>query len=173
MEGLLVLARSPGAPVFDEQDRTLVRLLATLAAQSINVQRTWAGGLRVARAGNRQEVAREAHDAVVQALYGLGMSLERARKRSEQPALRGRLGLVVVSEWLSDRARWADVGQCRVRLGWREEQAVLELAADGRGLAVDQDRLRTITEHAGAMGWRVAVETVPETDAWLRATPAL
>jgi signal transduction histidine kinase len=77
--------------------------------------------------------------------------------------------LVIASERLSDLVRRADIAHCRVRLYQREELAVLELSDDGRGVHLEDERLREIRELVAELGGQVELEVAPELGATLRA----
>jgi signal transduction histidine kinase len=76
--GLLLMANPPHGDTFTERDLTLVQLFASQAAVAIDYSRARAAMQRVALIEDRERIARELHDGVVQALFGVGLNLQAA-----------------------------------------------------------------------------------------------
>ncbi len=68
----------------------------------------------------------------------------------------------IATEALTNAVRHADARRCRVELRTVGEEAVLEIADDGPGLAADATAgvgLRSMRERAAELGGRVELET--------------
>lgn len=76
--GMLGLARCECDP-FTEEDARLMRAFADQSALAIENARLYARGQRLAVVEERQRLARELHDSVSQALYGIGLGARTAR----------------------------------------------------------------------------------------------
>jgi PAS domain S-box-containing protein len=75
LTGVLAVARGPGDPPFSELDVLLLTRLATQAGLAIQLARARARSERVAVLEDRQRIARDLHDTVIQDLIAVGMQL--------------------------------------------------------------------------------------------------
>lgn len=74
--GSLAIAKPKGAKRFDENDLTIIGLFATQAAVTMGYARARRELERLAVLEDRERIARELHDGVVQSLFAVGMSLQ-------------------------------------------------------------------------------------------------
>ncbi len=74
--GNLYLTDKIGAPRFSEADQRLVETFARQAAMAIHTARMHDSLARLALLQERERIGRDLHDGVIQALYGVGLSLE-------------------------------------------------------------------------------------------------
>ncbi|WP_436737737.1 sensor histidine kinase [Streptomyces sp. BBFR102] len=93
--GALVTPRSIGARHFTETERTLAGQFATQAALALRMAEAQRDRERLAVLEDRDRIARDLHDLVIQRLFATGMMLETAQRRSDAPAVQERLGKAV------------------------------------------------------------------------------
>ncbi|MGW2266496.1 sensor histidine kinase [Streptomyces koyangensis] len=93
--GALVTPRSIGARHFTETERTLATQFATQAALALRMAEAQRDRERLAVLEDRDRIARDLHDLVIQRLFATGMMLETAQRRTDAPAVRERLGKAV------------------------------------------------------------------------------
>lgn len=72
--GVLIVARPPGAPSFDDPD--LIEAFAAQAALVLEFTRARGDTERLAVLEDRDRIARDLHDLVIQRLFGLGLGLQ-------------------------------------------------------------------------------------------------
>ena len=89
--GLLLLANPAGGARFTDDDLALVQLFGAQVAVAVEYHRSRAAIVEVGLAEDRERIARELHDGVVQALYGVGLTLQTALPQVRTPAVRTRL----------------------------------------------------------------------------------
>ena len=89
--GVLVTARSPGSPAYDEHALKLVATFADHAALALrDAENEWARReLRVL--ADRDRIARDMHDQVLQQLYGVGMAMQSTQQRIQAPEVAARI----------------------------------------------------------------------------------
>ncbi len=89
--GVLVTARSPGSPAYDEHALKLVATFADHAALALrDAENEWARReLRVL--ADRDRIARDMHDHVLQQLYGVGMAMQSTQQRIQAPEVAARI----------------------------------------------------------------------------------
>lgn len=90
-DGVLITVRRPGAAVFGEQELALVSTFADQAAMALE-----RADLRLARREvdllrDRDRIAQDLHDQVIQRLFAIGLGLQSTHKREPDPRLAGRL----------------------------------------------------------------------------------
>jgi len=91
--GNLYLTEKRGAEEFTEEDERTVVTLAAQAAVAIENTRLHDDVRRLAVLEDRERIAKELHDGVVQALFSVGMALQGAESLADDPeAIRKRLG---------------------------------------------------------------------------------
>lgn len=76
MVGALVVTREVGRPEFTEQDAVVAQGLADHAALATEMARVREDAERVLLADDRDRIARDLHDLVIQRLFATGMSLQ-------------------------------------------------------------------------------------------------
>ncbi len=82
--GALYLAEKIGAEEFTVDDQELVSLLASQAAVAIENAKLYQEAMAVAAMKERERIAHDLHDSIIQSLYAVGLSLERAMRRLER-----------------------------------------------------------------------------------------
>jgi signal transduction histidine kinase len=87
--GNLYLAEKMGG--FTDDDRRVVEALATIAGSAVSSARLNARLTRVALAEDRERIARDLHDAVIQDLFAVGLSLQGAAMTVTDETLAARL----------------------------------------------------------------------------------
>ncbi|MEV0681955.1 GAF domain-containing protein [Actinosynnema sp. NPDC050436] len=93
--GVLMVARSRDHRAFDESDVALVESFARQAALILEFTRATGAGRRLAVLEDRDRIARDLHDLVVQRLFGLGLGLQGLDGLVEQPLVAQRLAAFV------------------------------------------------------------------------------
>jgi signal transduction histidine kinase len=79
--GNLYLTDKQGAEAFDERDEEIVRLLATQAAAAVETSRLRDQLESLARLQERERIAMDLHDGVIQTVYAVALHLEDAADR--------------------------------------------------------------------------------------------
>ncbi len=74
--GNLYLTDKQGAPEFTEEDVDLIRALSTAAGIAIENARLHEQVAKLAMADDRERIARDLHDTVIQRLFAIGLSLQ-------------------------------------------------------------------------------------------------
>lgn len=93
--GNLYLTEKRGAEQFTEDDEWAVITLAAHAGVAIENARLHQQVQRLAVLEDRERIAKELHDGVVQSLFAVGMALQAAEMASDDEAVRGRLASAV------------------------------------------------------------------------------
>lgn len=83
VEGLLAIARAEGAASFDDDDLDLARSLAAEAAVSLVLARAREDRRRMLLVEDRDRIARDLHDVVIQRLFATGMRLQAVTDRPD------------------------------------------------------------------------------------------
>ncbi|RKN38036.1 GAF domain-containing protein [Streptomyces hoynatensis] len=78
--GVLALARDRGAPPYSVPERALATQFAQQAALALLLGRARRDRARIAVLEDRDRIARDLHDLVIQRLFAVGMTLEGARR---------------------------------------------------------------------------------------------
>ncbi len=89
--GVLVAVRAPGAALFDEHELQLVSAFADQAALALRDAESQAARRELDVAVDRDRIARDLHDHVIQRLFAVGMGIEGTRRRTDSPAVTARL----------------------------------------------------------------------------------
>ncbi|MEU6392007.1 GAF domain-containing protein [Streptomyces sp. NPDC046939] len=89
--GTLALPRSPGDRPYTSVDHLLATQFATQAALALVLAEAQEGRERLAVYEDRDRIARDLHDLVVQRLFATGMMLESTRRRTEAEDVRATL----------------------------------------------------------------------------------
>ncbi|MEV0554347.1 GAF domain-containing protein [Streptomyces sp. NPDC050597] len=93
--GTLVMARAEGARPFSETERNLATRFASQAALALMMAEAQRDRERLAVYEDRDRIARDLHDLVIQRLFTTGMMLESAQRRSAVPEVRQGVGKAV------------------------------------------------------------------------------
>ncbi|GLZ30250.1 histidine kinase [Lentzea sp. NBRC 105346] len=91
MLGVLLVSRPAGEPVFDETDIELVESFAGQAALVMELTRAQSNAQRLAVLEDRDRIARDLHDLVIQRLFGLGLGLQGLTGSVERPTAAERI----------------------------------------------------------------------------------
>jgi signal transduction histidine kinase len=87
--GVLIVARPKGEPTFDDPD--LIEAFASQAALVLEFTRAQGDTERLAVLEERDRIARDLHDLVIQRLFGLGLGLQGLTGTSGKPELTERI----------------------------------------------------------------------------------
>ncbi|MEV5607100.1 GAF domain-containing protein [Streptomyces sp. NPDC052225] len=90
--GTLVTPRARGARPFTEVERTLATQFASQAALALMMAEAQRDRERLAVFEDRDRIARDLHDLVIQRLFATGMMLEGAQRRSVVPEVQAGIG---------------------------------------------------------------------------------
>ncbi|MFD5079707.1 GAF domain-containing sensor histidine kinase [Streptomyces sp. NPDC058371] len=93
--GALVTPRERGARPFTESERTLATQFASQAALALMMAEAQRDRERLAVYEDRDRIARDLHDLVIQRLFATGMMLESAQRRSLAPEVQQGVGKAV------------------------------------------------------------------------------
>ncbi|WP_415947634.1 GAF domain-containing sensor histidine kinase [Streptomyces sp. KLOTTS4A1] len=93
--GVLAVPRMPGAPQYTEGERTLAVQFAAQAALALMMAEAQRDRERLAVFEDRDRIARDLHDLVIQRLFATGMMLESAERRAVVPEVRTGVGRAV------------------------------------------------------------------------------
>ncbi len=93
--GVLVLVRGVGAPGFDEEVVRLAGAFAGQAAIALRLSAAAADREQLAVLGDRDRIARDLHDLVIQRLFATGMALESMVRRIDDPEAAERVARAV------------------------------------------------------------------------------
>ncbi|MGW0534690.1 GAF domain-containing sensor histidine kinase [Streptomyces sp. NPDC003032] len=93
--GTLVTPRARGARPFSEAERTLAAQFASQAALALMMADAQRDRERLAVYEDRDRIARDLHDLVIQRLFATGMMLESAQRRSVVPEVQVGVGRAV------------------------------------------------------------------------------
>lgn len=93
--GALLTPRTRGGRPFTETERTLAAQFASQAALALMMAETQRDRERLAVYEDRDRIARDLHDLVIQRLFATGMMLESAQRRSNVPEVRRGVGKAV------------------------------------------------------------------------------
>jgi signal transduction histidine kinase len=85
--GVILVSNPEGSAPFKSPDVALVATFASQAASAIELSELRAAERRFIVAIERERIARDLHDGVIQSLYGLGMSLRALAGRAADPVL--------------------------------------------------------------------------------------
>jgi signal transduction histidine kinase len=89
--GVLLAIRAPGSARFDEHELQLVSAFADQAALALRDAESQAARRELDVVVDRDRIARDLHDHVIQRLFAVGLGLEGTRRRTDSPAVTGRL----------------------------------------------------------------------------------
>lgn len=89
--GVLVAIRAPGAALFDEHELQLVSAFADQAALALRDAESQAARRELDVAVDRDRIARDLHDHVIQRLFAVGLGIEGTRRTADSPVVTARL----------------------------------------------------------------------------------
>jgi signal transduction histidine kinase len=89
--GTLVVARRRGAAAFSDEDLRSLELFAAQASVALEHGRIRSELQRLAVVEDRERIARELHDGIVQALFAVGLGLLSVEQLAAEEPVRGRL----------------------------------------------------------------------------------
>jgi signal transduction histidine kinase len=89
--GVIAVARDAGAPRFDESHLELVQDFANHAAIALTIARARRSSTELAMLADRERIASDLHDQVIQRVFAVGMDLQGVIARLRSPELAGRL----------------------------------------------------------------------------------
>ncbi|MFI8421965.1 GAF domain-containing sensor histidine kinase [Streptomyces sp. NPDC085460] len=93
--GALAMPRARGARPFSEAERTLATQFASQAALALMMAEAQRDRERLAVFEDRDRIARDLHDLVIQRLFATGMMLESAQRKAIVPAVQEGVGKAV------------------------------------------------------------------------------
>ncbi|MFF5719560.1 GAF domain-containing protein [Streptomyces buecherae] len=93
--GILTTPRKRGARPFTETERTLATQFAAQAALALVLAEAQRDRERLAVYEDRDRIARDLHDLVIQRLFATGMMLEGAQRKAIVPAVQDKIGKAV------------------------------------------------------------------------------
>jgi len=100
---VLILVREEGRPEFSPADVVAAEGLASQAALALQLERARADREEVMLAGDRERIARDLHDLVIQQLFATGMTLQSTLAFIERPTAKERVSGAI--EALDDTIR--------------------------------------------------------------------
>jgi signal transduction histidine kinase len=89
--GVLLAIRTPGAAGFDEHELQIVSAFADQAALALRDAESQAARRELDVVVDRDRIARDLHDQVIQRLFAVGLGIEGTRRRSDSPEVDVRL----------------------------------------------------------------------------------
>jgi PAS domain S-box-containing protein len=93
--GTLALGNMPGERTFGVEDLALLEVFAAQTAVAIEYARVQQELKRLAVVEDRERIAKELHDGVIQALFAVGMGLQAAESLGDVDSIRGRVAAAV------------------------------------------------------------------------------
>lgn len=116
--GVLLVAKKTGDPQFDADDVTAITGFAAQAAVALELAKARDDRDRLVLLEDRDRIARDLHDLVIQRLFATGLGLQATAQRSRDPEVRQRLASYV--EALDDTI--GEIRQTIFSLRSREEK---------------------------------------------------
>ncbi|WP_330180037.1 GAF domain-containing protein [Nocardia sp. NBC_01503] len=92
MLGVLAVLRAPGTPEFDASTQAMMAVFAGQAALALRLADTQYRMRELDVLSDRDRIARNLHDRVIQRLFATGLMLEGTAQRIRSPEIRNRLG---------------------------------------------------------------------------------
>ncbi|MEV5714582.1 GAF domain-containing sensor histidine kinase [Amycolatopsis mediterranei] len=89
--GVLLAIRARGAALFDEHELQIVSAFADQAALALRDAESQAARRELDVLVDRDRIARDLHDQVIQRLFAIGLGIEGTRRRTDSPAVTARL----------------------------------------------------------------------------------
>jgi signal transduction histidine kinase len=89
---VLITVRETGAPSFGATQLSVVASFADQAALALQLAAQQRAARELDVFGDRDRIARDLHDHVIQRLFAVGLSMQSTQRRTKSPALQKRLG---------------------------------------------------------------------------------
>jgi len=125
VRGVVVMARKRGAPAFSRAEAEMAEQLANHAAVALELADGRADEERIAVLEDRQRIARDLHDHVIQRIFATGLSLEAVRGRAVEPTVRDTLSRAVEDLDGTIRRIRSAIFELQVHPASRDARAVL------------------------------------------------
>jgi two-component system sensor histidine kinase DevS len=90
--GVLIAARETGAGAFESAQLSVVASFADQAALALQLAAQQRAARELDVLGDRDRIARDLHDHVIQRLFAVGLSMQSTQRRTKSPELQKRLG---------------------------------------------------------------------------------
>jgi two-component system sensor histidine kinase DevS len=90
--GVLIAAREAGAASFESAQLSVVASFADQAALALQLAAQQRAARELDVLGDRDRIARDLHDHVIQRLFAVGLSMQSTQRRTKSPELQKRLG---------------------------------------------------------------------------------
>jgi signal transduction histidine kinase len=137
--GVLIAARESGAAAFGTSQLSVIASFADQAALALQLAAKQRTARELDVLGDRDRIARDLHDQVIQRLFAVGLSLQSTQRRAKAPDVRRRLeeSIDQLHEIVQEiRTAIFDLhggesGQTGTRLRTRLHDAILDLTEDG------------------------------------------
>jgi signal transduction histidine kinase len=91
ISGVLLAVRAPGSAGFDEHQLQVVSLFADQAALALQRAESQSARRELAVLADRDRIARDLHDHVIQRLFAIGLAMQGTHRRATSPTVAGRL----------------------------------------------------------------------------------
>ena len=91
MSGVLLTVRKPGSPGFDEDELEVLSSFADQAALALQHAEVQTARKELEILADRDRIARDLHDHVIQRLFGVGLAMQNTRRREQDAAVAVRL----------------------------------------------------------------------------------
>jgi len=91
ISGVLLAARATGAAPFDDRQLQVVSLFADQAALALQRAESQAAQRELALLGDRDRIARDLHDHVIQRLFAIGLAMQGTHRHAKSPVVSTRL----------------------------------------------------------------------------------
>jgi signal transduction histidine kinase len=89
--GILLVVRTPGSPVFGELELQVVSSFADQASLALQRAESQAARRELELLADRDRIAQDLHDRVIQRLFAIGLSLRGTQRRSTSPVVAQRV----------------------------------------------------------------------------------
>ncbi|WIY07582.1 GAF domain-containing protein [Amycolatopsis mongoliensis] len=90
--GVLIAVREPGTASFESAQLSVVASFADQAALALQLAAQQRAARELDVLGDRDRIARDLHDHVIQRLFAVGLSMQSTQRRTKSPELQKRLG---------------------------------------------------------------------------------
>lgn len=139
VRGIVVVGRQKGSSVFSRAEVEMAEQLANHAAVALELADGRADEERIAVLEDRQRIARDLHDHVIQRIFATGLSLEAVRGRAIEPTVRETLSRAVEDLDGTIRRIRSAIFELQVHPASRDARAVLleVLASASAGLGFE------------------------------------
>lgn len=159
--GVLVLVRGQGGPAFDGDVARVVTDLAAQAAVMLELADRRTDAERLSVYAERDRIARDLHDLVIQRLFAIGVSLQGATRLGDRGELTARIGHAV-----DDIDETVEVIRSTIlELSTREDG---DGGDDGAGGSLRARVLCVCEQATAALGWAPAVRFTGPVDTVVR-----